>query len=130
MIVNRHKYFRWTKRTALLSFAYVVAFPAFVGYWAFVTDVSFPSPLGPLFPRYGLAVAAAAADCGALGTRRVRLMIVDGADWCNRASWNSGGRGREIRLLSFKGWVNGLYITTELKWRYFLKMRRLMVLTE
>ncbi|KFY30038.1 hypothetical protein V493_02161 [Pseudogymnoascus sp. VKM F-4281 (FW-2241)] len=38
MIVNRHKYFRWTKRTAFLSFAYVIAVPAFVGYWAFVTD--------------------------------------------------------------------------------------------
>ncbi|OBT85788.1 hypothetical protein VE02_05827 [Pseudogymnoascus sp. 03VT05] len=38
MIINRHKYFRWTKRTAFISFAYVIAFPAFVGYWAFVTD--------------------------------------------------------------------------------------------
>lgn len=45
MIVNRHKYFRWTKRTAFLSFAYVIAVPAFVGYWAFVTDVSFHIPL-------------------------------------------------------------------------------------
>lgn len=45
MIINRHKYFRWTKRTAFLSFAYVIAVPAFVGYWAFVTDVSFPHSL-------------------------------------------------------------------------------------
>lgn len=39
-----------------------------------------------------------------------------------RESWNSGGRGREIRLLSFRGrerWGVGVYISTELKWRYF-----------
>ena len=40
MSSNRHKYFRWTGRTARITFAYVVAFPAFVGYWAYVTDVS------------------------------------------------------------------------------------------
>jgi hypothetical protein len=40
MITNRHKYFRWTKRTAFITFAYAVAFPAFVGYFAYTTDVS------------------------------------------------------------------------------------------
>ena len=69
MIVNRHKYFRWTKRTAFLSFAYVVAFPAFVGYWAFVTDVSFSippslSPLRSCFPPF-----AVRPDGEVLGTR-------------------------------------------------------------
>lgn len=44
MIINRHKYFRWTKRTAFLTFAYVVAVPAFVGYIGFVTDVSYALP--------------------------------------------------------------------------------------
>lgn len=39
MMVDRYKFFRWTPRTAWLSFAYVVAFPAFIGYLAFVTDV-------------------------------------------------------------------------------------------
>jgi len=38
MYVNRHKYFRWTGRTAGITFAYVIAFPAFIGYWAFTTD--------------------------------------------------------------------------------------------
>jgi len=38
MAANRYKYFRWTSRTARISFAYVVAFPAFIGYWAYVTD--------------------------------------------------------------------------------------------
>ena len=37
---NRHKYFRWTARTGWLTFAYVVAFPAFIGYLGTVTDVS------------------------------------------------------------------------------------------
>ena len=39
MFVNRHKYFRWTGRTARITFAYVVMFPAFIGYWAYTTDV-------------------------------------------------------------------------------------------
>lgn len=39
MFVNRHQYFRWTPRTAYLTFAYVVAFPAFIGYLAYTTDV-------------------------------------------------------------------------------------------
>ncbi|KAI9865502.1 MAG: hypothetical protein M1824_002241 [Vezdaea acicularis] len=38
MFVNRHQYFRWTPRTAYLTFAYVVAFPAFIGYLAYTTD--------------------------------------------------------------------------------------------
>lgn len=40
MMVNRHKYFRWTGRTARITFAYMVAFPAFIGYLAYTTDVS------------------------------------------------------------------------------------------
>ena len=40
MYVNRHKYFRWTGRTAWLTFAYAVAVPAMVGYLAYTTDVS------------------------------------------------------------------------------------------
>ncbi|KAH6681617.1 hypothetical protein BGZ60DRAFT_411460 [Tricladium varicosporioides] len=38
MMTNRHKYFRWTGRTARITFAYMVAFPAFIGYWAYTTD--------------------------------------------------------------------------------------------
>jgi hypothetical protein len=39
MFLNRHKYFRWTSRTARITFAYVVAFPALIGYLAYTTDV-------------------------------------------------------------------------------------------
>jgi hypothetical protein len=39
MFINRHKYFRWTGRTARITFAYVVAFPALIGYLAYTTDV-------------------------------------------------------------------------------------------
>lgn len=45
MWINRHKYFRLTGRTARITFAYVVAFPAFIGYWAYTTDVSLCIPL-------------------------------------------------------------------------------------
>jgi hypothetical protein len=40
MVVNRHKYFRWTRRTAVLSFVYVMAVPATLGYFGYITDVS------------------------------------------------------------------------------------------
>jgi len=42
MISNRYKYFRWTKRTALVSFVYVVVVPSTIGYLAYKTDVSRP----------------------------------------------------------------------------------------
>ncbi|KAK1768484.1 hypothetical protein QBC33DRAFT_535129 [Phialemonium atrogriseum] len=38
MITNRHKYFRWTPRTAGITFAYVVVIPGIVGYLAYKTD--------------------------------------------------------------------------------------------
>lgn len=37
---NRHHYFRWTPRTARITFMYVVVVPAIVGYIAYKTDVS------------------------------------------------------------------------------------------
>jgi hypothetical protein len=39
MTVNRHKYFRWTPRTAWITFAYVVAVPALLGTAGYMTDV-------------------------------------------------------------------------------------------
>lgn len=48
MITNRYKYFRWTKRTAAISFVYVFVVPSIVGYLGYKTDVSsfllFPFP--------------------------------------------------------------------------------------
>ena len=40
MSANRWKYFRWTPRTAWITFVYVVAVPSLVGYVGFVTEVS------------------------------------------------------------------------------------------
>lgn len=42
MMKHRYKYFRWTKRTAWLTFTYVVAVPAFVGYWGYQFEVRGP----------------------------------------------------------------------------------------
>lgn len=39
MYVKRHEYFRWTKRTAGISFAYVIAVPAAFLYMAYQTEV-------------------------------------------------------------------------------------------
>ncbi|KAL2014857.1 hypothetical protein VTN00DRAFT_2382 [Thermoascus crustaceus] len=35
---NRYKYFRWTPRTAWLSFVYMVAIPGALGFVAYKTD--------------------------------------------------------------------------------------------
>lgn len=40
MAANRWQYFRWTGRTALISFVYMVAVPSLVGYIGWRTDVS------------------------------------------------------------------------------------------
>ena len=39
MIVNRHKYFKWTPRTTWLTLTYVVFVPAAFGYMGYMTDV-------------------------------------------------------------------------------------------
>ncbi|CCU80302.1 unnamed protein product [Blumeria hordei] len=38
MWINRYKYFRWTGRTARITFAYVVVVPSILGYLAYKTD--------------------------------------------------------------------------------------------
>ena len=40
MTVNRHKYFRWTRRTAWITFAYVVLVPGILGTAGYMTEVS------------------------------------------------------------------------------------------
>lgn len=40
MTVNRHKYFRWTPRTAWISFAYVILVPGILGVAGYMTEVS------------------------------------------------------------------------------------------
>jgi hypothetical protein len=40
MVQNRYKYFRWTKRTAGITFMYVAVIPVIVGYLGYQTDVS------------------------------------------------------------------------------------------
>lgn len=39
MTVNRHKYFRWTPRTAWITFAYAILVPAMLGTAGYMTDV-------------------------------------------------------------------------------------------
>ncbi|KAI0912971.1 hypothetical protein F4823DRAFT_579484 [Ustulina deusta] len=45
MTSNRHKYFRWTPRTAGLNFVYLIVVPSILGVIAYQTDVR-----GPLHP--------------------------------------------------------------------------------
>lgn len=42
MMKTRHHYFRWTPRTAKITFIYVAVIPAIMGYIAYKTDVSIP----------------------------------------------------------------------------------------
>jgi len=85
MWVNRHKYFRWTGRTAGISFAYMVAFPAFIGWIAFTTDVSILN--GRVRGRMLMRIAGKmgyerqterGCDCGVLG------------DWEDSLGWDGG----------------------------------------
>ncbi|KAF9872708.1 nadh: ubiquinone oxidoreductase subunit [Colletotrichum karsti] len=39
---NRHIYFRWTPRTARISFIYIAVVPAIIGYIGYKSDVSLP----------------------------------------------------------------------------------------
>ena len=40
MNANRYKYFRWTPRTAWITFVYVAVVPSVLGYVGYVTEVS------------------------------------------------------------------------------------------
>ena len=40
MNANRFKYFRWTPRTAWITFVYVAVVPSVLGYIGYVTEVS------------------------------------------------------------------------------------------
>jgi hypothetical protein len=57
MNTNRHKYFRWTPRTAWITFAYVLVVPTMVGILAYKTDVSVT-----LEEQMGLGTPSAIAD--------------------------------------------------------------------
>jgi len=50
MNANRYKYFRWTPRTAWITFVYVVAVPSVVGYIGFMTDVSLRTTICSTMP--------------------------------------------------------------------------------
>ncbi|RKF55469.1 NADHubiquinone oxidoreductase 6.6kD subunit [Golovinomyces cichoracearum] len=48
MWINRYKYFRWTGRTAKITFAYMVVVPSIIGYIAYTSDVRSSSIIGPV----------------------------------------------------------------------------------
>jgi len=50
MNANRYKYFRWTPRTAWITFVYVVAVPSVVVYIGFMTDVSLRTAICSTMP--------------------------------------------------------------------------------
>lgn len=39
MFTNRHKYFRWTGRTAAITFVFGAFIPSILGYFAYTTEV-------------------------------------------------------------------------------------------
>lgn len=48
---NRHIWFRWTPRTARISFIYIAVVPAIIGYLGYKTDVRrLPLPLPSRIP--------------------------------------------------------------------------------
>lgn len=82
MSSNRYQYFRWTRRTALISFNYVILVPAIIGVAAYATDVRPGRPASDRHPP--------------------KLVDIEG--WLigdiYRASGTSGRSGRETCLLS------------------------------
>lgn len=67
MNANRYKYFRWTPRTAWITFVYVAVVPSVLGYIGYVTEVS-----GLLF----IHPCSIGGSCGVMGKRRVEEMLV------------------------------------------------------
>jgi len=51
MTTNRHKYFRWTPRTAWVTFVYVAVVPSIFGYMAYKSDVGCSHALMMMLPR-------------------------------------------------------------------------------
>lgn len=47
MTANRYRYFRWTPRTAWITFNYVIVVPSIFGVMAYSTDVGHPVALHP-----------------------------------------------------------------------------------
>ena len=54
MSANRYKYFRWTPRTAWITFVYVAVVPSVLGYVGYVTEVSGAAFFIPLSVPYWL----------------------------------------------------------------------------
>ena len=54
MSANRYKYFRWTPRTAWITFVYVAVVPSVLGYVGYVTEVSRAALSIPLSVPYWL----------------------------------------------------------------------------
>lgn len=84
MTFNRYQYFRWTRRTALISFNYIILAPAILGVAAWATEVRSERPASNLAPR-------------ALWKRKADLI----GDDC-RANGTSGRSERETCLLSIR----------------------------
>ncbi|KAK4456083.1 hypothetical protein QBC34DRAFT_388885 [Podospora aff. communis PSN243] len=62
MQTNRHKYFRWTPRTAWITFMYVAVVPGICGYIAYKNDVSTHTS------RRGRISARVGSNCGISGS--------------------------------------------------------------
>jgi hypothetical protein len=98
MMVNRHKYFRWTKRTAWITFAYVVIVPTMLGTAGYMTEVS-----GDRFREHmqGIGEFGLMEDTGQVGDAweakgRYHLGVLGR---CERGKWNVY-MDREERIVS------------------------------
>lgn len=100
MYVKRHEYFRWTPRTAWLSFIYVMAVPAVGLYFAYKTEVSdTPIPMleGGRHCKNSLAVTGSLMplECHC---RLTGLLLIS----CRRANTTCAASGEGTRLSNSK----------------------------
>lgn len=98
MYVKRHEFFRWTPRTAWLSFAYVIAVPSAFLYMAYQTEVSsYATNTYASAGRNSMDVVGV-KDCGCA---RECLVRSSHADICRQGKWNLRGKLRGDTIAEF-----------------------------
>ena len=94
MSTQRHKFFRWTPRTAGITFAYAIAVPFIIGVIAYQTDVRIIPPTNPRLSNQmssELVLSCSNASLQALLNRfRIDMYLAS-----YRESTNSERRGKE-----------------------------------
>lgn len=98
MYVKRHEFFRWTPRTAWLSFVYVVAVPSCFLYLAYRTEVSRDPSSLPSAPRTVQFLGSEEHDsCHYVGLTSAKAVLM----WSSQGKYNLRGKRRGDTIAEF-----------------------------